>query len=136
MFTLSDEPIDSEGLRKSMQTASAGALVVFEGHVRDQNEGRSVTRLDYEGAAELAGNEFGKIADEVMQKFDITQIRCVHRVGTLAIGDVAVWIGVTAPHRGAAFDACRMVIEELKARLPIWKKEFYTDGDSGWLNSP
>ena len=72
--------------------------------------------------------------DEARRKFAIVDAICIHRVGTLEIGDIAVWVGVTAAHRGAAFDACRYIIDEVKARVPIWKKEHYTGGDSGWVN--
>ena len=136
MFELVSVPIDSGRLTSNSVSESAGALVTFEGRVRIQNQGRSVIRLEYEGAAELAAHEFARIEAEALEKFDIEAVRCQHRVGILEIGDVAVWIGVLAGHRGPAFDACRYVIDELKTRLPIWKKEFYTDGDSGWIQSP
>lgn len=136
MFTLTEEPIDVEKGKAALLQKRAGALVDFEGRVRDRNQGREVTRLDYEGAADLAANEFAKIEQEVREAFDILDVHCVHRTGVLEIGDVAVWIGVVAEHRDAAFDACRRTIDELKKRLPIWKKEHYTDGDSGWLHAP
>lgn len=136
MFALSDKPIAEHSLLRDCTHARAGALAVFEGRVRSLNQGREVTQLEYEGAEPLAGNEFAKIEDETLRRFDVLEIRCVHRVGLLQIGDVAVWIAVLAAHRGPAFDACRHVIDELKQRLPIWKKEFYTDGDSGWINNP
>lgn len=111
-------------------------MVTFEGRVRNRNQGRSVTRLEYESAEELARREFDRIREKTLANYEITDVLCVHRVGSLVVGDMAVWIGVVAPHRAAAFDACRYVIDELKQRLPIWKKEYYTDGDSGWINAP
>ncbi len=136
MFALTDQPIANHPLLLECTHKRAGALVVFEGRVRSRNQDREVTELEYEGAESLARNEFAKIEEETLRQFELIVIRCVHRVGLLQIGDVAVWIGVLAAHRGPAFEACRHVIDELKQRLPIWKKEFYTDGDSGWINSP
>lgn len=135
MFELTSTPIDAARLTQDCENESAGALVTFEGRVRIQNQGRTVIRLEYEGAPELAANEFARIESEALHQFDIATVRCQHRVGVLDIGDVAVWIGVLAAHRGPAFDACRYVIDQLKQRLPIWKKEFYTGGDSGWIHS-
>ena len=134
MFTLSPEPIDSTVLRRRLEDPSAGGCVTFEGWVRNENEGREVRQLEYEGYEAVAVKEGQKVLDEALEKFDILRAECVHRVGHLEVGDVAVWIGVSAAHRAAAFDACRYIIEEVKHRLPIWKKETYADGDSGWLN--
>lgn len=136
MFALSHTPIREHPLVRDYAHERAGALAVFEGRVRSLNQGRVVTRLEYEGAEGLAQSEFAKIEQEVLSRYDIIELRSVHRVGTLQIGDIAVWIGVLAAHRGPAFDACRYTIDELKRRLPIWKKEHYTDGDSGWINAP
>ena len=136
MIRLSSEPLDVDRLRKALPDTGAGALVVFEGWVRRENAGRAVLRLEYEGAEPIARNEFSKIVEEAWGRFAIIAVLCEHRVGVLAPGDLAVWLGVTAAHRGAAFDACRYIIDELKARLPIWKKESYADGDSGWINAP
>jgi molybdopterin synthase catalytic subunit len=93
-----------------------------------------VQALDYESFAELAEKEGARIVEEAGQKFEIIAIACVHRVGSLKLGDLAVWVGVCAAHRGAAFDACRYVIDEAKARVPIWKKEHYAEGASEWIN--
>lgn len=136
MFELTSDPIDAARLARACENEAAGALVTFEGRVRIQNQGRAVIRLEYEGAPELAANEFARIEAEAVERFAILEVRCQHRIGVLEIGDLAVWIGILAAHRGPAFDACRYVIDELKQRLPIWKKEFYTDGDSGWINNP
>jgi molybdopterin synthase catalytic subunit len=137
MFELSDKPLDTAALRAALlNQPGAGALVVFEGWVRNQNEGQPVTSLTYEAAAGLCRSEMERIFTEARAKFDTTGIRVAHRVGALAIGDVAVWIGVTAAHRDAAFQACRYVIDELKARVPIWKKEFYQVGNAPrWIGS-
>jgi molybdopterin synthase catalytic subunit len=134
MFTLSAEPIDPHALQRELADPRAGACVTFEGWVRDHNDGRAVRALDYEAFAGLAEREGGRIIDEARAKFDVLAIHCVHRTGALHIGDLAVWVGVAAAHRGAAFEACRYVIDEAKARVPIWKKEHYADGASEWIN--
>lgn len=113
---------------------SAGAVVTFEGNVRDNNHGQSVTLLEYEAYKELAATEGQKIINEAKNKFGIVQANCIHRVGVLKVGDCAVWIAVMASHRDQAFKACRYVIDEIKTRLPIWKKETYTDGASQWVS--
>jgi molybdopterin synthase catalytic subunit len=134
VFSLSASPIDPAALGRAMAEPQAGACVTFEGWVRNHQAGRAVARLEYEAFAELAAREGERILAEVRQRFAIYGVWCVHRTGMLQIGDLAVWVGVTAAHRGAAFDACRYVIDEAKARLPIWKKEHYVDGSSEWVN--
>jgi len=135
MFTLSSTPLDPVALRAAMADVRAGGFVVFEGWVRDRNDGRAVRRLDYEAYAPLAEKEGARILAEARRNFAVFDIRCVHRVGTLELGELAVWVGVSAQHRGAAFDACRFVIDEVKTRVPIWKREQYADGVSGWVNA-
>ncbi|MEP6482939.1 MAG: molybdenum cofactor biosynthesis protein MoaE [Rudaea sp.] len=134
MFRLAESPIDAAALSAEFANADAGACVTFEGWVRSTNAGKRVHRLDYQAYASLAANEGEKILVEAMSTFAIVQARCVHRVGALAIGDMAVWVGVSAAHRDAAFAACRFVIDEVKLRVPIWKNEHYADGQSGWLH--
>lgn len=133
-FSLCHSAIPVEVLRQGLQHSGCGGYVAFEGWVRDHNEGRRVLRLEYEAFATLAEREAERILEEARARFEISCVACAHRVGSLAIGEIAVWVGVSAPHRGAAFDACRYVIDQIKHRLPIWKKEFYEDGDSGWVN--
>lgn len=133
-FHLSATALDPGILQRQLIDAHAGACVTFEGWVRDHNDGRAVRALDYEAFAELAEKEGARILAEAHACFAVRAIVCVHRVGALAIGDLAVWVGVSAAHRGAAFDACRYVIDEAKARVPIWKKEHYVDGASEWIN--
>jgi molybdopterin synthase catalytic subunit len=133
-FSLSDRPIDAPALARALADAHAGACVTFEGWVRDHNDGRKVLRLDYQAYAPLAQSEGERILAEARERFRIVGARCVHRVGQLAIGDLAVWVGVSAAHRGAAFDAARFIIDEVKLRVPIWKNEHYADGESGWLH--
>ena len=136
MFALTEKPIDAASYREQCQGHTAGGFVCFEGWVRNHNEGREVTHLAFDAAGDLAANEFARIEAEIREQFDIVEIICVHRTGEVPLGELAVWIGVAAAHRDAAFKACRYAIDELKQRLPIWKKEFYTDGDSGWINHP
>ncbi|MGH8496794.1 MAG: molybdenum cofactor biosynthesis protein MoaE [Gammaproteobacteria bacterium] len=133
MFSISDQPIDPAALESTLDDAGAGARVVFEGRVRNFSHGRPVTRLEYEAHAGMAAKEGERVLAEACEKFTILHALAIHRVGALEIGECAIWVGVSAAHRDAAFSACRYVIDELKARLPIWKKEHYADGDSGWV---
>jgi molybdopterin synthase catalytic subunit len=93
-----------------------------------------VLTLEYESYAVLAEREGERILAEARERFPVTAAVCIHRIGHLALGDLAVWAGVSAAHRGAAFDACRYLIDETKARVPIWKKEYYADGATQWIN--
>ena len=132
-FRISDAPILINPLRDSLRHETAGAFASFEGWVRDHNEGRVVQGLHYEAYVALAEKEGERIVEEAMRKFAIVDARCVHRIGELRIGELAVWVGVSAAHRDAAFDACRHIIDEVKSRVPIWKQERYREGDAGWL---
>ena len=133
-FALSGTPIDCAALARALAQSNAGACVTFEGWVRDHNDGKRVLRLDYQAYVSLAQNEGTRILNEARQRFAILDAHCVHRVGALAIGDAAVWVGVSAAHRDAAFAACRYIIDEVKERVPIWKNEHYAGGASGWLH--
>jgi molybdopterin synthase catalytic subunit len=133
-FRLSETPFDTAALRAALLDARVGGYASFEGWVRDHNDGRTVHGLRYEAYPVLAQREGEAILDEAMARFDILDVACVHRTGDLAIGELAVWVGVTAAHRDAAFAACRHVIDEVKARVPIWKHERYANGDAGWLH--
>lgn len=134
LFQIVTDSIDILALRTELEHLSAGANVSFEGWVRDHNEGRSVAALDYEAYPPVAEKEGQLILTEAVQRFELLAARCQHRSGQLALGDCAVWVGVSSAHRGAAFDACRYIIDEVKSRVPIWKKEHYVDGESGWIN--
>jgi molybdopterin synthase catalytic subunit len=133
-FSLSPEPIEVAVLHEQLLDPGAGACATFEGWVRNENEGRGVVRLDYEGYEAVAVKEGEAVLAEARERFGLKRTVCVHRVGSLEIGDMAVWVGVSADHRDAAFDGCRYIIDEIKHRLTIWKKEHYSDGDSGWIN--
>jgi molybdopterin/thiamine biosynthesis adenylyltransferase/molybdopterin synthase catalytic subunit len=133
-FRFSTEPLDTAALQDALRDQTCGGFAAFEGWVRNHNEGHAVTRLEYEAFAELAEKEGARIVAAACAKFGATRAACVHRVGSLALGDVAVWVGVSAAHRDEAFRACRFIIDEVKHRVPIWKKEHYVNGDSGWVN--
>ena len=133
-FRLTPEAIDPAVLCASLGDVRAGAVVSFEGRVRSSNEGRPVASLEYEAYGPLAVKEGGRILDEALAKHDILDAVCVHRTGHLGLGDLAVWVGVASAHRGAAFEACRYIIDEAKARVPIWKKEHYEAGTTEWIN--
>lgn len=133
-FELSATPFDTATARARLLDARVGAYASFEGWVRDHNGGRSVHGLRYDAYDVLAQREGEAILREAMAKFDIIDVACVHRTGDLAIGELAVWVGVTAAHRDAAFAACRHVIDEVKTRVPIWKHERYADDTAVWLH--
>ena len=133
-FRFSSSALDTVALQREMRDESCGGFASFEGWVRNHNEGHAVTRLEYEAFAELAEKEGARIVEEARAKYGVTRAACVHRVGSLGLGDVAVWVGVSAAHRDEAFRACRFIIDEVKHRVPIWKKEHYVNGDSGWVN--
>jgi len=134
-FKLTRAAIDARALADGLHDTRAGACVTFEGRVRARNGGRAVRALDYETYAPLARKEGDRILAEARRRFSITKAVCVHRTGSLGLGDVAVWVGVTAGHRRAAFEACRYIIDQTKARLPIWKREHYAGGATEWINA-
>jgi len=134
MIEVTSEPIDAERCKIALANEGAGGFCSFEGWVRNLNEGRTVERLEYEAYEPLVISEGKRVLEEAKQRFPYLEARCVHRTGLLEIGELAVWVGVASAHRDEAFKACRYIIDELKVRLPIWKKEHYADGDSGWVN--
>jgi len=133
-FAFSTAPLEPERYRQSLSDPTAGGYASFEGWVRNHNEGRSVRHLEYEAFESLAVKEGARIVQEAIARYGVLSAACVHRVGDLAIGEMAVWVGVSSRHRAEAFAACRYIIDEVKHRVPIWKKEHYVDGDSGWVN--
>lgn len=133
-FRFSHTPIDTVALRAELANPESGGYTSFEGWVRNHNEGHKVRHLEYEAFEPLAVKEGERIVAEAIKRFGIERAACVHRVGDLAIGDMAVWVGASARHRDEAFRACRYIIDEVKHRVPIWKKEHYENGDSGWVN--
>ena len=133
-FSFSTAPIDTARGREALVDPACGGYATFEGWVRDHNEGRAVHRLEYEAYAALAEREGERIVAEAIAKFGVLHAACVHRIGDLDLGEMAVWVGVSSRHRAEAFAACRYIIDAVKHRVPIWKKEHYLDGDSGWVN--
>jgi adenylyltransferase/sulfurtransferase len=133
-FRFSSSPIDAAALRAEIQHVSCGGYASFEGWVRNHNEGQQVRRLEYEAFEQLGVAEGERIIAEACARFGVERALCVHRTGDLGLGEVAVWVGVAAAHRDEAFKACRYIIDEVKHRVPIWKKEHYVSGDSGWVN--
>ena len=134
VFSFTGQKIDAAPLRTWLLDPAAGCYTCFEGWVRDHNEGHAVRHLEYEAFEPLAVKEGERIVTEAIERFGIQHALCVHRIGDLHIGDMAVWVGVSARHRAEAFAACRYIIDEVKHRVPIWKKEHYENGDSGWVN--
>ncbi len=132
LFTLSPTPLDPTQLGADFTAPGAGALVCFEGRVRDNNDEKSVIALEYEAYEPLCRAEMEKIFTETRDRFQTIDIKAAHRTGKLKVGELAVWVGVLATHRDEAFAACRYTIDELKKRLPVWKKEYYADGTSQW----
>lgn len=133
MFDLTSRPLDVRDLTGRLVQPASGALVTFEGRVRNQNRGRRVVALEYQAYDKLARKEGTRIVEEVREEYPVHECLCVHRTGRLEIEEAAVWIGVSAGHRRAGFETCRHLIDEVKARVPIWKKEFYADGTSRWI---
>jgi molybdopterin synthase catalytic subunit len=133
MFRISEDPLDISALSEGLEHPKGGAFVTFEGRVRNHSEGKSVEALDYQAYKPLAEAEGAKIIEEAVERFDLLACVCIHRVGHLEIGGLAVWVGVTAAHRAEAFESCRFVIDEVKKRVPIWKKEKLNSGESHWV---
>ena len=130
-FALSNEPLPLDLLKPEADT---GAVVGFTGRVRNQNEGRQVIALEYEAFDELALTEGEQIVSEAIGLYGLTGAACVHRVGKLELGEPAIRVEASSAHRQAAFEACRWIVDEVKSRVPIWKKEYYEDGQTEWLN--
>ncbi|MDB9741889.1 molybdenum cofactor biosynthesis protein MoaE [Akkermansiaceae bacterium] len=131
-FQITDQDIDISAMRQSTMTDHSGGFCSFEGWVRDHHDGKAVQSLEYSSYNVLTIKEGNKIIEEAKEKFAIEIALCTHRVGHLHIGDIAVNVAVSAAHRDAAFAACRYIIDEIKFRVPIWKKEFYTDGANAY----
>ena len=129
-FRITSNLIDSETIGENSGT---GARSIFEGIVRNFNDGHDVIKLEYECYESLAIKEGNRILDEATDMFGLIDAFCIHRVGTLAIGETAVIVVATSGHRNEAFKGCRYIIDEVKYRVPIWKKEHYQDGETKWL---
>ncbi|MFI5056550.1 MAG: molybdenum cofactor biosynthesis protein MoaE [Candidatus Acidiferrales bacterium] len=128
VLCLVSEPIDAAALVRHVRAGDDGAVVIFDGCVRNQSHGRATLYLDYEAYEPMALAKIREIAAEMHAKFPIHRVAIVHRLGRLQIGETSIFIAVSAPHRPAAFDACRFAIDTLKRTVPIWKKEYFADG--------
>ncbi len=126
-------PIDPAALTGRVGAAEDGAVLLFLGIVRDHNDGRAVSGMEYEAYAEMAERELGRIVTEAAELLGSDRVAVAHRVGVLAIGETSVAVAVSSPHRQQAYAASRYVIEEIKKRLPVWKREHYLDGERSWL---
>jgi molybdopterin synthase catalytic subunit len=133
MVELVHGPIDLAALQATLPRD--GALSLFVGVVREENAGRAVRHLEYEAYEEMALRVMEEIEAETRSRWDVTAVRIVHRLGRLEIGEASVAVAVSSPHRAESFAACRHAIDTLKAKAPIWKKEFYADG-AVWLEGP
>ena len=134
MFRVTTEPLSVQQVNDLVKRPTDGAVVTFDGIVRDNFDGRSVRYLEYEAYAAMAEKKLAEIGAEVQHKFAIGAIAIVHRIGRLEIGESSIVIAVAAPHRHAAFEACSYAMDRVKAEVPVWKKEFFTDGADHWVN--
>ncbi len=132
LLALSEEPLDPTGIAQRIRSNTDGALVVFQGVVREQSRGKQVRAMVYEAYGSMAQRQIEQLAEEAGRRWPVSNLAVIHRIGTLQVGDVSVVIAVAAPHRGEAFDACEWLIDELKRTVPIWKKEIYTEGEA-WI---
>jgi molybdopterin synthase catalytic subunit len=128
LFALVREPIDAPALIRHVRTAEDGAVVTFDGCVRNHSHGRATLYLDYEAYESMALAKIHEIGAQIHEKFSIDRVAIAHRLGRLEIGETSVFIAISSPHRPAAFDACRFAIDTLKRTVPIWKKEYFADG--------
>jgi molybdopterin synthase catalytic subunit len=132
--TLVRHPIDVAALLSEVERSSNGAAVLFVGTVRDVNDGRAVTGMEYTAYEAMAERELARIVEEATSRFETEDVVVEHRLGTLDVGEASVAIAAAHPHRARAFDAARYVIEQLKRRVPIWKLEHYVDGAREWVD--
>jgi molybdopterin synthase catalytic subunit len=135
LVTVTDEPLDLAAHEAAVSRPEAGAVVSFQGVVRDHDHGRSVRELDYESHPS-AEEVLLKVASEIAADPDVLAVAISHRIGKLGIGDVALVAAVSTAHRGTAFAACARLVDEAKAQLPIWKRQLFADGTEEWVNSP
>jgi molybdopterin synthase catalytic subunit len=131
---LVERVVDAAPLVARVSSAERGGVATFLGLVRNHHAGRAVLHLEYSAYAPMAEAECERIVAEARERWPEAAVALEHRIGALAIGDVAVAVAAAAPHRAEAFDACRYVIEELKRRVPVWKREHYADGTVGWVD--
>jgi molybdopterin synthase catalytic subunit len=135
LVDLREAPLDVEEVVAALDDEASGGLTLFVGRVRDHDHGKGVTGLDYT-AHPTALERLHDVCERVATAYDVHGVAAVHRVGTLAIGDIAVVVATTSAHRGTSFDASRLLIDSLKAEVPIWKHQRFTDGSEEWVGSP
>ncbi len=133
-FHVTERPIDIQQLSDQVASPRAGAIATFAGTVRDNARGRGVQVLEYEAYVEAAEKALAQIGDEIRERWDVEGVAITHRMGRLEVSEVSVGIAISSAHRAEAFDACRYAIERIKQIVPIWKKEFYVDGET-WIGS-
>jgi molybdopterin synthase catalytic subunit len=132
---IQDTPLSVDDVLKSLDDEASGGLVVFVGRVRDHDHGKGVTGLSY-SAHPTALDRLHKVCARIAEEYDVTGLAAVHRVGDLAIGDLAVVVATTSGHRGSSFEASRALIDTLKAEVPIWKHQLFADGTEEWVGAP
>jgi molybdopterin synthase catalytic subunit len=130
-----DEPLDVAAISRDVASGTSGAIALFLGTVRSRNDGRGVTGIEYSAYKEMAEKEMLRILDEAAERFRVEDMIIEHRTGKLGIGDASIAVAVAHAHRHAALDALRYIVDETKARAPIWKLEHYTDGTREWVNA-
>jgi molybdopterin synthase catalytic subunit len=135
LIAVRETELSVDEVRAAVADRSGGGIALFAGAVRDSDHDRGVSRLSYT-AHPSAEAELRRVAEAIAEKFGVLAVAAVHRVGDLAIGDLAVVVAVSCPHRAEAFHACRALIDELKASVPIWKNQHFTDGTSEWVGTP
>jgi molybdopterin synthase catalytic subunit len=135
LIAVRESELSVDEVRAAVADPAAGGIALFAGAVRDTDHGRGVTGLSY-SAHPSAAAELRRVAEVIAEKYPVIGIAAVHRVGDLAIGDLAVVLAVSCPHRSEAFDACRDLIDVLKASVPIWKHQLFDDGGTEWVGSP
>jgi molybdopterin synthase catalytic subunit len=134
MAELRDGPLSVDEVRSAVMDPSAGGIAMFAGAVRNHDHGRDVLRLSY-SAHPSAASELRRVCEKVATEFEVIAVAAVHRVGDLEVGDLAVVVAVSCPHRAEAFAACRALIDELKRTVPVWKQQIFPGGESEWVNS-
>jgi molybdopterin synthase catalytic subunit len=132
MFEITRDPLDPAPLVAAVRRDESGAVALFYGVVRNENQGRSVQYLEYDAYPEMAIKKMHEVADEVRARFPVTGIGVLHRIGRLEIGETSLLVAVSSGHRGEAFDACHYAVDRIKQIVPIWKKEVWEDG-SAWI---
>jgi molybdopterin synthase catalytic subunit len=135
LIAVRESELSVDEVRAAVADPAAGGIVLFAGAVRDSDHDQEVSELSY-SAHPTAEAELRRVAEEISEKYPVIGVAAVHRVGDLAIGDLAVVVAVSCAHRGDAFDACRALIDELKESVPIWKHQRFADGSAEWVGTP